>query len=894
MKKGLFIFLLVLLQSAAFSQEKNIILKGVVSEAGTGTPLPGISVLVKGTLQGTTSRETGAFQLTVNALPVTLVFSGIGYDMLEISITNAGQQITIQLTPQYKMGAEVVVAPTRINTRALESPVSIERIGKVQLQNNPSTSYYDLIGNLKGVDITTSSLTFKTMSTRGFNGSGSARVNQLMDGMDNQAPGLNFPVGGFLGLSSLDVESVELLPGASSALYGPGGMNGTILVNSKDPFRYQGLSFELKEGVMHTDHRQRSQAGLLSQWAFRWAAPIGKKSAFKLGGELLQAKDWLADNSLNYDRASGKLINGDRETDPNYDGVNVYGDETSLDLRLFMSAVLPAGHPLLNSPMPVSRTGYQEKDIIDPNTKNLKLSGAFHYKVSEKTEAILSGFWGTGNTVYTGSNRYALKDIRMGQYKLEFKNPRWMVRAYTTQENAGQSYSATVATQIFNEGWKPSYNPSNVAGSWYPQYTQAFLTGLNTGLSPLQAHIQARKFADQGRPEPGTPAFKALFDQVRSIPIPNGGLFTDRSDLWMAEAQYNLTDLLKFAEVVVGANQKKYVLNSNGTIFIDTAGKLNINETGAYLQISKKLFGDKLQLSASGRYDKNANFDGKFTPRFTALVQLAKNNNLRFSYQSAYRFPTTQQQYIKLKIGGGVTLLGGLPWIVDYMKNKSIPCYVLVNGIPDLSKPWEYKKLKPESVQSFEAGYKGLIATRLLIDAYAYWGTYTDFLGRMTLVQPTSPSTQNIYSIVTNSSTKVKTYGWGLGLDYRLRGNLMVNANLFMDKISDVPANFVAGFNAPELRYNLGISHAGFGKGKKIGCSLQYRWQKAFFYENDFAQGPVPAFGSLDAQVQYKLPKARSVVKLGGTNITNSYYLNAYGNPQTGAVYYLGFAYNIK
>jgi outer membrane receptor protein involved in Fe transport len=75
--------------------------------------------------------------------------------------------------------------------------------------------------------------------------------------MDNQAPGLNFAVGSIVGLSELDVESMELLQGASSALYGPGGMNGTLLINSKDPFKYQGLSFQMKNGVMHTDGKYR-------------------------------------------------------------------------------------------------------------------------------------------------------------------------------------------------------------------------------------------------------------------------------------------------------------------------------------------------------------------------------------------------------------------------------------------------------------------------------------------------------------------------------------------------------------------------------------------------------------------------------------------------------------
>jgi hypothetical protein len=59
------------------------------------------------------------------------------------------------------------------------------------------------------------------------------------------------------------------------------------------------------------------------------------------------------------------------------------------------------------------------------------------------------GYWATGNTVYTGNNRYALKDIKLGQYKLELKHRDWFLRGYTTQENAGQAYTATVTSQIF-------------------------------------------------------------------------------------------------------------------------------------------------------------------------------------------------------------------------------------------------------------------------------------------------------------------------------------------------------------------------------------------------------------------------------------------------------------
>ena len=100
----------------------------------------------------------------------------------------------------------------------------------------------------------------------------------------------------------------------------------------------------------------------------------------------------------------------------------------------------------MTNPTPVSRTGYAEKDAIDPKTKNIKLSGALHYRLNEKLEAQLMGYWATGNTVYTGNNRYVLKDIKLGQYKLELKHKDWFLRGYTTQENAGQAYSAASET----------------------------------------------------------------------------------------------------------------------------------------------------------------------------------------------------------------------------------------------------------------------------------------------------------------------------------------------------------------------------------------------------------------------------------------------------------------
>jgi hypothetical protein len=326
--------------------------------------------------------------------------------------------------------------------------------------------------------------------------------------------------------------------------------------------------------------------------------------------------------------------------------------------------------------MNVSRTGYAESDIIDPTAKNLKVTGSIHYKVNDKTEASFSAYTGSGNTVYTGSDRYALHDFQLSQLKFEVKSKNWMVRAYKTIEDAGNSFNATIATRLFNEAWKPS-------ATWYQQYTGAYTQYRDAGLDYTAANNAARLIADANRPV-GHIADNSLFQSLAATPISKGGgKFLDKSTLSVAEGTLNLTEMLNLNKYdidwLIGGTAKLYTLNSQGTLFADTTGRLYINETGAFSQISKKFFGDILKLSFSGRYDKNSNFAGKFTPRFSAVVKIAEDNNIRLSYQNAYRFPTTQNQWINLLVGGGTRLMGGLPQLRDYYNFSTNPAYTLAS-----------------------------------------------------------------------------------------------------------------------------------------------------------------------------------------------------------------------
>jgi outer membrane receptor protein involved in Fe transport len=906
-----------ILSIVVFSQTKTI--KGIVLNKSTAEGVPAVSVTIKGTPEGTYTDDKGKFSIDFKgSFPVTLIISSIGYQQQQVDV-NSEEFVTVTLQNVSTLGQEVVVSATRTPSRILESPVTIERISALNIRNTPQVSYYDMISKLKGVDVVTASLTFSSPSTRGFNGSGNLRLNQIVDGMDNQAPGLNFSVGNVIGLTGLDVASVELLPGASSALYGPGGMNGAIIINSKDPFRYQGLSFEEKTGIMNINNDSRSPSAYYD-WSLRWAKKVSDKFAFKLGGELVQAKDWVANDYRDYDRlgTTGGIKNGTRETDPNYDGVNVYGDETTADIRTNvlnpLAQLVPFYAPYINSlpaSMPVSRTGYLEKDVIDPNTINFKMFGELSYKITDKTTFNAEGFWGTGNTVYTGSDRYSLLNLKVGQYKAELVNTHWFLRAYTTQENAGDSYNATVTTRLVNEAWKPS---GGIDG-WYAQYALAFLNAKLSGQTDIAAQNTARAVADIGRPAPGSAEFKQLFDEIRSIPISKGGgLFVDKTDLYSVEGQYDLSPKTsKVADVLIGADYKRYVLNSEGTLFADSTGKIPINEVGAYIQASKKILNDRLNLIASGRYDKNENFAGRFTPRFSAVIKVAEDNNLRLSYQQAYRFGSTQQQWINLRVAGGTALIGGLQTFKDYYHFADNPVYAidqnLFSGNPHVQ---HFDKFKAESVNSFEAGYKGLLFNKkLLIDIYGYSGTYHDFIARTLVAQSvnddesvftdtatvranlTNPNLVTTYSVPTNVKGNVNTYGFGIGLNYSLPHNFLLGANVTSDHLDNVPEGFIAAFNAPEYRFGATFSNTGFGNENRYGFNITYRWQDKVNYQGDFANGLVPAFQTLDAMVSYKFPAQKVLLKLGGTNILNQYYRDGFGNPAIGALYYVSVGYNL-
>ncbi len=913
---------------APVSGQDSFVIKGKVSDKDTGEPLIGVNIVIKEKLTGTISDIDGKFELkTKTQPPFTLVFSIVGYEVVEREITGNSNYLDIEMKEKVILGQEVVVSASRVEESILQSPVSIEKMSILDIQQSSSANFYDGLYKLKGVDMNVNSLTFRYPNTRGFTGESNYRLNQIVDGVENTSPGLSFAAGNMFGMSELDVESVELLVGASSALYGPGGMNGTLLMTSKNPFEYQGLSFIAQAGLMHLNADYQDNPSPMYDVSFRYAKAFKNKFAFKLTGEYLTATDWNASDFR--DRTNLNDLALTRESNPGYDGVNVYGDDIIVPVNLkdvapsvaeaiAESQGIQPGTPeyeaLYNKVIEsfpdqvISRTGWKEKDLADYNTTNLKLGGAFHYRFTEKFEASAQFNYSKGTSLYTATNRFAIRNFEIGVGKLEIKSPDFFVRTWASIESAGNTYDVGGAGLRLNEAWKSSEY-------WYKDYIGTFAQKVLLGSSEEDAHKFARLVADNrdeygnvfvsGKPAfplPGTDEFNTLYQEIINKPITDGGAkVLDFSKLWHVEAAYNFNRMLKHVDLIIGVSNRIYWIDSDGTVFADKPGQpISYYLFGIYGQLSKSIWNEKLKLTVSARYDKHQEFKGQVTPRFSVVYALdqQKEHHVRMSYQTAFRFPSTADQWVDMDIGY-FQVLGGLPVIQKKYDLFTNPVYPLSGSNPITDKPvvddgpFVIPTFGPEKVNAFEIGYKGLnFQKRLFVDAYYYHNKYTGFLATQLLAQnPFTPEEQRYQTIISTTDI-VTSYGWAFGANFMVTRGLYVSGNVAYNKLQKgMDENGRQNrYNTPDYRFNIGIGDRHILK--NLGFHLNYRWQNEFLWESNFGVAQMPAFGTLDGNVAIKIPKMKSVIKIGGSNLLNKYYTTSFGSAQIGGLYYISLHFD--
>lgn len=929
-KPFFFCSLLLLITLPAFSQIK---IAGKVVDASSREPLIGASIFLAATSEGTVTDFDGSYLLKTKApLPLEVTFSYTGYEDLTITVSEETEDLVVRMTETAITMAGVEIIGQRVTEKQKANPLTVESLDVLAIKETASDNFYDGLGALKGVDLTAASIGFKIVNTRGFNSTSPVRSLQLIDGVDNQAPGLNFSLGNFLGSSELDVLKVDMVQGASSAFYGPNAFNGVISMETKSPFFQKGLSASIKGGERNLFNSE-----------VRWADALKNKDGFdvfgyKLNFSYLRADDWEADN---YDPVYNTVTGTDNPG--RFDAVNIYGDEalSNMDRR---------GATPWTSPLAIGqwhRTGYQEKDLVDYDTRNLKTNAAFHFRLDpelemESPEIILGGSYSQGTTVYQGDNRFSLRNIKFWQTKAEFsKKDKYFIRVYRTQDDAGDSYDPYFTALRLQENAKSNNDwGRDYANYWrnniddkmielgYPELEVDFVDGQVVTFFDQEAadawlanyqdslfvwHSEAEAAANlsttgatQDFFEPGTERFDTMFDSIRTAKSnleERGTRFYDKSALTHVQGEYTFNpEFLEYFKV--GGSFRRYSPDSDGTIFYDTADvKITNSEFGFYGGGAVKLAEDRLTLSATLRVDKNENFDWLSSPAASLVWKPQANNYFRLSFSSAIRNPTLTDQYLNLNVGRA-TLAGNLEGATNLITVESFLDYrekLDTNVIERFDIPG----VKPERVKTIEVGYRTTLFNSLYVDAGYYFSIYNDFLGFNIGIDAEFDPTTNfvrdieVFRYSANSQNQVTTQGFSIGLNYYFWDFYQLSGNYSWNKLNkefdDDP--IIPAFNTPEHKFNISLSGRNIQTSslKNFGFKINYKWIEGFLFEGSPQfTGLIPSYDLLDVQLNYNFPRANVTMKVGASNALNNKQFQTYGGPHIGRLAYLSFLYEFK
>ncbi|OAQ40884.1 energy transducer TonB [Pedobacter psychrophilus] len=965
MKHAYFTLFIILITLGAKAQGNNfIIISGTIINQEDLLPLPGASVSIKNTVNGTSTDANGKFQLRTKAVyPFSLIVTSLGFKSQEFEIKGPGSELKIALITQSQLGQEVVVTASRVEESILKSPVAIEKLDIRAIRESPAPSFYDALENVKGVQMTTSSLTFKVPNTRGFNIPNNFRFVQLVDGVDMQAGTLGVPLGNAIGPTELDIASVEITPGAASALYGMNAINGMANLLTKSPFYYQGLSVYQKTGLNHVGGGTGRDLSALTETAVRYAKAFNNKIAFKFNVDYLRGTDWLSNtttnqnpNSLNTANPKFPELNADADN-PAYDAWNKYGDDNGSNAVTLSGLNIPGRSG--NQSILVRRTGYWEKDVTNPKVDNIKFDAALHYRFNENAELSYSYRYGKLDGLFQRGNKIQMDNVNVQNHKLELKGTHYFVKSYVSIENTGDSYNI-----------KPLVDNLEISSGgtnsvWGAKYKTALQNALNSGTLLVEALKIGRAAADASRVEPGTPAFNNLKNTIIGInnwdngavitgaPATGGAALSQRSRTYHTDAQWDLSDKVKYFDLLIGGDARIYEVIPDGNNFVDFSRPVADRNTpladgtfgsnvyykkfGGFAQVTKTFFEEKLKLFGSLRLDYNPEFQAKFNPRIAAVYTVAEKHNFRLSVQNGYRFPALFEA-LSFVNNGNVRRVGGLSYInqgLNYLDNS----YTLASsdvfnaalnadvasGLTQQQAALKNRNLleitnlsatRPERINSLEAGYKSvLLDNKLVVDLDAYLNQYDGFLGQVEVSVPYTTNfgqqvsvgsdeavyamiranrdrQQTRYRVYTNAKNKYNNYGSSLGLTFNFYQKYTVSGSISYNAISENKQKdvFVTGFNTPNWSTNFSFGNREIAK--NLGFNLVWKWQNAFLWESPLVNGEVNAFNTFDAQFTYKIPQAKASIKAGGTDILNTKYVQYAGGPTLGALYYVAVTFD--
>lgn len=928
------------------------IIRGKVIEMSSGSELPLAKIAELGTNNAVMSDIEGQFFIQLNLTKtVQLICQYLGFKTDTLTVTENKTYIQFKLEEKYFVKKDVVISASRKIERKFESPVTIEMLNAADLKYNPTLNMYDRLANLAGVDVITTSVSFKTLNTRGFNSPYNRRFFQRFDNMDLSMPGFNFSLGLLNGPLDIDIERVELIPGSSSALYGPNIINGLINSTSKNPFDYKGITVSYKTGINHVDGIDNKPSPY-NDFSLRYANTFKNQNwAYKFTLGYMNATDWKATDYrdvANYNYSNNLTSYGYKTGpgNPGYEAANISGDEVT---NVFDSNTIrfstPAGMiSLAKDPIKIARTGYKEESLFQYKPYNTKADFALFHRPNKHTEISWTSRLSAGSSSFQIDNRAQISDFFLHQHKFEAKGRNYVFRTYMIFDNTGQTFDASSTGMSINRAAKSDDN-------WFAQYLLAYSGYFNTlnsafalGYDSIQKgnDAAARKFADgnnnelankahnagldtaltnilKGRAQfqPGTKEFDSAYHIAINHSFTDGGSrLKSISKAWYSEFLYDFKSIIKPFSLLVGANYRLNAPATQGTIFNDRVNAIYSSELGGFAQVSKNFWDERLKLQASSRLDYMQRFDPRISPRASIVLLLGKKkqHSIRTSAQIGYRFPALIEQFNYIVVPHATTLGGfysdaanlnlvkkqanGADFVNAYVQS-SVNSFLRSGDSIQLIKP-NIKDIQPEELRSYEMGYRTFLFERLETDMSFYVSNYRNLITTQQLIGPVNtgdtisptylkdPLKTQIYRMVVNSSVPVFAVGYSFAINYYLSKKVSLMGNYNYNQMIDNPEflkqDFVGAFNTPKHKFNIGFNAVKISK--YFGINSNFRWVDQVYFKEYNKEGMVSSYYNIDLMISYSIPKYKTMLKIGGTNVTNERYIQSLGAPTVGAVYY--------
>ncbi len=301
--------------------QNQITVRGTVNDISTGQPLAGVTVSVKGTNQATTTDEQGNFVIEGVPGTATLVFSSIGMETKEVSVSNK-TTINVDLTASSDNIDEVVVVGYGTQKKATVTG-SVATVKGDELKKSPAINLSNaMAGRVPGVVATNGSgepgYDGSGIRIRGTNTLGDSGPLIVIDGIPARS-------GGIERLNPADIENISVLKDASAAIYGARAANGVILVTTK-----RGKTG--KPMLSYTFNQGFSQPTVIPKLAdaVQYAEMRNELEIFQLPvDEWKSALDAFNTNGV-YNRPTGGTVTAPFDQE---------------DMRLFADGSDPWGHP---------------------------------------------------------------------------------------------------------------------------------------------------------------------------------------------------------------------------------------------------------------------------------------------------------------------------------------------------------------------------------------------------------------------------------------------------------------------------------------------------------------------------------------------------------------------